>query len=122
MFSKPKDRRKHHRRHHANTNTGRDKDKAENDKSDDNSMPKNPIETKATPPEPKLLGITAPLSLKAPDATELAQTEALRAALQPFGVFQTREEMLERVAHLSSLLEIIGELDLIILSFAEALQ
>ena len=114
MFSKPRDRRKHHRKNNGagnapKPNTDHGMDDAKNEKTNDNSNPSPKKATKSTP-EQKLLGITAPLSLKAPDETELAQTEALREALQPLGVFQSREEMLERVAHLSCLLETIGEL------------
>ena len=62
-----------------------------------------------TAPQVKQLGVTAALSLRAPEASEEALTKDLLACLQPLGVVQSTDQKMERIIILASLGEIIGK-------------
>eukprot|EP00095_Tigriopus_kingsejongensis_P011624 snap_masked-scaffold638_size121162-processed-gene-0.23 protein:Tk11624 transcript:snap_masked-scaffold638_size121162-processed-gene-0.23-mRNA-1 annotation:"poly polymerase type 3 isoform x1" len=55
------------------------------------------------PETPRSLGMTAPISLAKPDEADLARTEELIAAMRPFNVFDTDEQLNLRMVVLAQL-------------------
>eukprot|EP00039_Didymoeca_costata_P001541 m.53160 g.53160 ORF g.53160 m.53160 type:complete len:610 (+) comp10847_c0_seq1:114-1943(+) len=57
--------------------------------------------------QPKTHGITKPIDLSEPTEKDLAQTEKLRTALDPFGVFETDEQKQHRQTVIIKVVEIV---------------
>jgi poly(A) polymerase len=61
------------------------------------------------PQQQQYLGMTAPISLAAPEPTDIERTKALEKALEPHGVFESESELNHRMEVLARLNELVKQ-------------